>query len=62
MSLMPMKKLKSVSALVHGVDLGFEATELRYSFTWSVRERTVGRYGVTSLASMVAPLLDEFIG
>lgn len=56
MSLIPMKKLKTELELVQGAYDGLEPTLLRNSLTWSVILKTVEVYGVTKVASMVAPL------
>jgi hypothetical protein len=42
-------------ALVHGAVVGFFATPFKNNVTWSMSESTVGIYGVTNAASIVAP-------
>ena len=53
---MPIQNENIEFALVHGAVAGLVATlDPRNWFTWSVMDNTVGSYGVTRDASMVAP-------
>jgi len=53
--LTPIQIPKSEFDAVHCTNPGMVLMLVRYWFTWSTKESTVGAYGVTSDASVVAP-------